>query len=384
MRVQRGGTTVELASIDKEDLLRQVRAGEFAGSLEFDAITFLQIAGVQNRNFVRFKESKLGKLAKSGARNPFLRDHGQRKQEDRGGTVLKTEVIDHAGGKALRQTIQAVKLWAIEGLLDGTIDRFSIGWYPTGPILCSICDQHYHPYGWPSCSHWPGDEVPVGEGKETKIAEAIYTDAELVEVSAVNVPAVLGTRIDQIRAALGLAPLQGKPPDRSHDMDEFEKKAAELEVQLAAEREAHTSTKTALAALKAQIDAIEAAKGASERQALIDRAYAEGRVICRRDDEGKVLDGPIEKFLREAPSLAAAQQFLESIPKGTIPVAVRLQSQEKDAAPRAGKVKKAAMQPAGGKVLKQLGVSLEDVEKYGKVSASEDTDTDDEDDEDAA
>lgn len=71
-----------------------------------------------------------------------------------------------------------------------------IGWHPTGPVTCSACGTEV----FAECTHLPGDRLESGD-----VVEFVFTDAELVETSAVSVPAVQGTGIDQIRAALSAA-----------------------------------------------------------------------------------------------------------------------------------------------------------------------------------
>lgn len=199
-----------LSEARRIELLQAVRAGEHV-ELELTIMPFRQDRGVINRNAVRFKEGALSGLGKSGSKTPFLRDHQQRDVMARGGTVTASKMLkDEAqdGAYLLQQTVRLTKPWAVEGVLDGTIDRFSIGWNPTGPVLCSACETPV----WQSCYHYPGDVISVGETKFT--VEWVFTKAELVETSAVSVPAVVGTEIEEIRAALSVAAQQlgARPP----------------------------------------------------------------------------------------------------------------------------------------------------------------------------
>ena len=66
--------------------------------------------------------------------------------------------------------------WAVEGVLDGTIDRFSIGWHPTARVLCSVHKKALR--GKDGCWCWPGQEV------EGEVVEAIFGAAD--GVVAVN------------------------------------------------------------------------------------------------------------------------------------------------------------------------------------------------------
>lgn len=195
----------KLADIDRQRVLAEVRGGSPPPKLTVEATVFLQ-GDQPNRNFVRFKPSLLKKLAKSFEGMPFLRDH-DRGVLARGGTITKSEFVGDKDGGEIKQTIELVKPWAIEAALDGTIDRFSIGWNNTGPVVCSECDEPFSPgfFGVESkCSHYPGD-VLEGKDGEKRVVEMVVTGADGVEVSAVSVPAVLGTGVDQIRSALSLA-----------------------------------------------------------------------------------------------------------------------------------------------------------------------------------
>lgn len=175
-----------LADADRGELLKAVRAGEVV-ELELEAVTFIQ-RDTPNRNYVRFKAGILASFAKSFAGQPMLSDHNQWELSARGGTILSSK-LEHAddGSKQIRMRLRLVKPWAVEGALDGTLDRFSIGWSRTGVVECSICSESLA-----KCDHWPGDRV--GE----KVCEAVFTAAVGTEVSGVNVPAVVGTRIDSI------------------------------------------------------------------------------------------------------------------------------------------------------------------------------------------
>lgn len=229
---------------DPKQLLADVRAGKLV-ELEVDVVAFIQ-RPEPNRNFTRFKPSILGKLAASYAGCPFQRNHSTA-VEDRGGTILSSRCANVRGGAggeedpAFEMTVKLTKPWAVEGVLDGTIDRFSIAWLPTGDIECSICGEpmvNRYGFTFPACDHVPGEEyeidaagkpypkVPRGPGdypllppgrqgapkprtgagsSMKRLCELVYTAAEGTEVSAVSVPAVVGTEIDDVRAALALA-----------------------------------------------------------------------------------------------------------------------------------------------------------------------------------
>lgn len=192
----RGSGGRQITEEERVALLAAIRAGKPPPQLVIEAVTFNQRPGVANRNFHRFKPEVLDKIGRSFTNTPFLRDHRQWDIGHRGGTVLQSTPapLANAGGVEFHQVIELVKPWAMEGVLDGTIDRFSIGWHNIGPILCSICRAEF----WSGdCWHFPGErDEETGE-----LCEIISTDAEGVEVSAVSVPAVVGTGIEAVREA---------------------------------------------------------------------------------------------------------------------------------------------------------------------------------------
>jgi hypothetical protein len=171
LSVHRGELALE--EDDRKSLLRQVRSGEFADSLEIEAITYLQ-EDKPNRNFLRFKPSILSKVAKSFIGVPFLKDHEHGKLEARGGTIVASKLEkDENGVPRFRQRIQLVKPWAIEGALDGTLDRFSISWHSDKRPVCSIDGDPilsgYYSRMDGECTHFPGDEVTNDETGDVQI-----------------------------------------------------------------------------------------------------------------------------------------------------------------------------------------------------------------------
>lgn len=185
-----GGTPAPIGRAERRGLLERLRAGERL-ELGAEVVGFLQ-RETPNRNFVRFRAGILPSFSTSFRGVPFLRNHDGRDIAARGGKVVDT-TFEHRddGTKAIRFRLHLVKDWAVEGFLDGTIDRFSIGWARTGPVLCSLDDKPL--WGPGCCSHWPGDVV------EGRVCEVLYTGAEGTELSAVNVPAVVGTGIESVR-----------------------------------------------------------------------------------------------------------------------------------------------------------------------------------------
>jgi hypothetical protein len=218
MSLQAGGQ--KLSAADRDRLLGEMRTGAGPSRLSIVALTFLQ-RETPNRNFSRFKPSILKKLAKSFEGRPVLRDHEHGNLAAVAGRITSSELVEHKGVPAFAQTLELVKPWAIEAALDGTISTFSIGWHNTGDVECSACGQPMARsiFGaMPSCSHFPGDKL---EGKDGDVyVEAVITGAEGVEVSAVSVPAVTGTHIGEIRAALAAQRLSfaSHPPKETKSM----------------------------------------------------------------------------------------------------------------------------------------------------------------------
>ena len=71
-------------------------------------------------------------------------------------------------------------------LVEGKIDRFSIGWFYKD-VLCSICNTSIY-----ACSHVPGRDYAG------KLCELIFTEPRGKETSAVNAAAVPGTGIEAL------------------------------------------------------------------------------------------------------------------------------------------------------------------------------------------
>jgi hypothetical protein len=196
----------------KAKLIEAVRAGQHV-ELTMRAVTFKQRDGSPNKNFMRFKSSALGDIASSFAGKPALVDHNKWSQSARIGTILESEAVPLPGGwTGFRQTIRVVKPHAVISVLDGTIDRFSIGWDPRGKVLCTAHNVDVRSRA--SC-YWRDDCYPgkaVDVDGETKIAEYEWQSTEGLETSGVNSPAVSGTKIEDIRSALA-AELSLNTPD---------------------------------------------------------------------------------------------------------------------------------------------------------------------------
>ena len=193
-------STVALDSSDTRIKVFGDNDNSSADRIYIDAVTYLQ-RDTPNRNFVRFNSDNLEAIALSGIGSPFLKDHNQSQLDARGGTVVDSYVAtDDDGNQIIKQRIELSKEWAKEGVLDGTIDRFSIGWIPKGPVTYRHNGEEVGASNkFQSPEYWPGEKLESGE-----IVEWVFHDADLIEVSGVNVPAVTGTVIESIQTTLSL------------------------------------------------------------------------------------------------------------------------------------------------------------------------------------
>lgn len=177
----RGGDS-PMSKGERVELIQRSRAGEFV-ELEMVATVFVQ-RETPNYNFLRFKPGDMPTLAKSYTGTPFIADHATHAQQSRGGTVITSKLIHGEGEKLFEQRLHLVKPWAVESALDGTLDRFSIGWYRGGTSECSICEA-----SWLACMHWPGEL----DEKTGKVCELIQVAPRGKETSYTSAPAVIGT-----------------------------------------------------------------------------------------------------------------------------------------------------------------------------------------------
>lgn len=172
----------------RADILPKIESGEI-DHIDFSA----RVYGTgRNRNPYLFKDADLDNFAKSFEGQPFLRNHDTYDIDSRDGTILESA---NEGG-AFRQTIRLTTRRGMLDFIEGKIDRFSIGWF-YDDVMCSICNS-----SWFGCPHWPGNTYKTDSGD--KRCELTFINPSGKETSAVNVPAVEGTSIDEF----GLAELQ--------------------------------------------------------------------------------------------------------------------------------------------------------------------------------
>ncbi len=397
LALRAGGETV--AGGRRAELLTKLAAGELV-ELEIEILAFEQKLGERNRKSVRFRDGALVGLGRSGKGTPFLRDHEQWDVLARGGTVLAstTEKVDE-GHYRIHQTVKVTSPWAVEALLRGNIDRFSVGWNATGEVLCSACNKPV----FSRCYHFPGDRLRELEEDGVKklvrdrtgsvVVEWIYTEAELVETSAVSVPAVPSTQIEGIRAALSaldgsaLKTDQGENPPEENTMQLKAVLATILGIAATASDdeviEAVKSDRAKLNALDAQNTELRKAQAKSNAEAEALRLAAEQReleeFITLGIEEGKIVPkSKQEESLRHFFNVdkEGAKQLLASSARITQAKAPR-QSGGQDPTPAPGAsttlasveqgLKEYGATPSGvRKVLAQLGSDpTKTLEKYG-------------------
>ncbi len=165
----------------KAELIAGIESGEI-DHLDFSAVVFQT---GKNRNFYRLDEREIHTFAPSFEGRPFLRNHDQEDIASRDGTIL----YSYTEGTKIVQDIRLTTRKGMLSLIEGQIDRFSIGWF-FEKITCSICNQDFR-----TCSHWPGRAYPIDTEGHSSECEVIFSGLTGKETSAVNVPAVEGTSI---------------------------------------------------------------------------------------------------------------------------------------------------------------------------------------------
>lgn len=156
---------------------------------------------LRNRNYVRFRDGAMMSLGRSGRGTPFLRDHRQRDSLSVEGTIIESQThkVAETGHYKLQQTALLTEPVAVEAALRGLMSAVSIGWNPTGPVMCTVCKAEILTVCW----HWPGDMVAGTQaGAPTQVVEWEYTSAELLETSRVPIGGVATAGVDRVRATL--------------------------------------------------------------------------------------------------------------------------------------------------------------------------------------
>lgn len=165
--------------------------------------------GRANANYFRIRHKAMRAFGRSFAGQPFITDHDWGDVRARGGTIVKAWTAapsDASDELAVYMDVVANVDWARDGLADGTVDRFSIGAIGYGDVMCTV-------HGGPvfgDCWCWPGRIVVDEKGVE-RLVEWEHEEAEGVELSAVNVPAVDGTGIVEQLEQLELEDFDAAP-----------------------------------------------------------------------------------------------------------------------------------------------------------------------------
>jgi hypothetical protein len=382
----------ELTPKAKTALIEAVRAGKHV-ELRARAITFRQRDGSPNKNHLRFKSSKLGEIAASFVGKPFLVDHAKWSQSARKGTILESEAVPLAGGwVGFRQVLHVVKPDAVISVLDGTLDVFSIGWDPRGQVICTAHEVDVRSrkscYWTEGC--YPGKLVDI-DG-EKKIAEYEWQSTEGLETSGVNAPAVTGTKIENVKAALAaelglLESPDPEPNERPATMpfpnlskalalstltEADDEKASSVVSELRSELAGATSERDAaikraelaegeLKTLRAKVTELE---GGRVDAVLEEKGYKAGKLIRGRDENGKPTPSAREVRLRRIAREDGLSQLEAELAEMPVAVPVGRAELEEgvDPNPRAssGPLPKTVL----ASTAKQLGIAPEELEQH--------------------
>jgi len=278
----------DVTPVRRDELLAKLANNEHV-EIDIDVLAYEQKPGIYNRKYVRFRDGLMASLGRTGRGTPFLRDHEQCDLTARGGTVIQSRTEQVAPGHyQIKQTIRLSMPWAVEACLRGTIDRFSIGWNPTGAVFCSCCDEPV----LEECSHLPGERFTKRPGSDGKdylvedpngevVCEWVFQQAELVETSAVSVPAVPSAQIDGIRASLTAALTSGTlfsgPKSGPMEKRKMTKSPALAGILGLAATAGDDEILSAVTGIKAKLDAVDAQ--CDELRRLQARAAAEAEVF---------------------------------------------------------------------------------------------------------
>jgi hypothetical protein len=356
----------------RRELIKSVRGGEHV-ELTIRARTFRQKDGAPNKNYLRLNPAKLPSIAGSFAGKPMLLDHRSWSQSARIGTIVESAAEEQGHGwTAFLQTLQVVKPEAVISVLDGTLDRFSIGWSRIGGVVCTAHKVDVTKRG--SCGCWPGDVVEIEGAKHT--VEFEFLDAEGTEVSGVNTPAVSGTRIEDVRAALsfelglhrketgmqftrlaailGLAALaSATDEDQAISAIESLKRG-----KLAAEQERDTARTELDTAKKTAAQAV--AKALSGQiDGLLEGAYKGGKLRYGRDEDGNAVPSKKEARLRRIAKEDGIDALKAELDEMDVVVPVNRRQLDADP-PRSGS--ELADGGALSSVAEQLGLDVKDIE----------------------
>ena len=384
------GEVVGAGKSARQAIVDRVNDGELV-ELDVDIRAFQQIEGEHNANFLRFKKGILRKFARSFKDQAFLRDHDSFDLDARGGTITKAQATPIDGGIGFDFTVRMSAPWAVLGVMRGTLDRFSIAWSHGGrdTILCSHCNCAV----FTDCFHFPGDKIENEETGEITLVEWVFTEVEGTETSAVSVPGVQNTKINEVRAALSATAklcrerqtcrMQQEQEDDSMDLKAIAKKLglaadatpetilaaidagqqsqAEAGAELTALRGSQTEMQTQLNDLAAR-----------DQQRTADSMFVEfaDRIPKARSSDGELCAHPTEVELRKlaASDPAAARAILSSMsavrPDGSLQSLPGEQPHASADRP-AGLASGIPWDPVLASQLNELDVSVEEYAEHG-------------------
>lgn len=353
----------------RDEMLAALHEGKYV-ELEMSVLAFEQFETEANRNHIRFTPAALKQLATTAKLKPFIRDHAQNEALARAGSIVSAKLEKGETSTILYEDVSITATWAVELALRNLISSVSIGWYPTGPVLCSSCKTPV----FSRCWHFPGDrlaeEVDAYGGKRkvrkadgNEIVEWVYTSVALVETSIVTVPAVPSARIEEIRAAMSavLGAPEAQKEDQMIDLERLAKvlgAAAPTEEAIEARARALGTVATELAIAKGDIkDKDEKLATATAELAILRKEQGS----AKRDEflragvaEGRITPGDKELWgvLWDASSATAQEQMAKRSPQSATPVGAKRQSAAVEAP--------SAKPGAGGTLDAELSAELEE------------------------
>lgn len=379
------------AKAQRFELITAINGGKHV-ELAVTALTFRQ-RKTPNRRYLRLADDKLAARVGSWKGLPYLTDHNTYSMSASKGTILSSKLVEESATvHAFEQKLHVVKPEAVRGFLDGTYKQFSVGWFPLGPVLCSVhnCDIRQ----LDSCNCWPGTTV-VGVDGKTQIAEYVFSDYEGKETSSVVIPAVKDTSVEDVRAALaaelnlpptrtlitrnkehrmalhrlaavlGLAALTDAEESRAVDaVEALQRRATTAETSLAARTTELAQANTALTA------ATGAAREIQVGAILQSQGYAAGKLKRGKDGEGKDTPSPMEGWLR---GLAAQPNGIELVKTQLTQMPVIVPVGQRSAADAArepvrtdGDSELSADNPYLKNAAQQLGLKVEDMVAFAQ------------------
>lgn len=304
------------AKAHRFELITAVRSGRHV-ELSTEAQTFKQSKD-PNRRYLRLGEDKLEARAPSWKGQPYLTDHNTWSMSASKGSILSSKAIQESKNvTTFQQKLHVVKPDAVIGVLDGTFNKFSIGWWAAGMVTCSVHGTDVAALD--GCNCWPGDKVMLN-GKEHTV-EYVFSDYRGKETSSVVIPAVQDTSVGDVRAALaaelginrtrprkhketkmlfprlaaalGLAALNDGDEDAGvRAVEALHRRATTAEADLAATKKKLGQAETALEAMTASTLGVQV-------DALLEKdGYLAGKLRYGRDDDGKKKPSDREKRLR--------------------------------------------------------------------------------------